>query len=43
MTKTLEIGTALGFNFIGVEEKVLEAITRREEEDAANFEALNGH
>ena len=43
VTKTLEIGTALGFNFIGVEEEVMEAIARREEEDVANFEALNGH
>ncbi|KAK4856932.1 hypothetical protein QYF36_022766 [Acer negundo] len=43
VTKTLEIGTAVGFDFIGIEEEVMEAIARREEEDAANFEALNGH
>ncbi|KAK0606178.1 hypothetical protein LWI29_034891 [Acer saccharum] len=43
VTKTLETGTTLGFDFIDVEEEVMEAIARREEEDAANFEALNGH
>ncbi|KAK0577876.1 hypothetical protein LWI29_001650 [Acer saccharum] len=43
VTKTLEIGTALGFDFIGVEDEVMEAIVRREENDAIDFEALNGH
>ena len=40
--KTVEIGIALGFEFSGVEDEVLEEITRREKEDIASFEAFSG-
>ncbi|KAK0605231.1 hypothetical protein LWI29_024374 [Acer saccharum] len=41
-TKVLAIGSVLGIDFSEVEEEVLVEIARREEEDAARFEALNG-
>ncbi|KAK0585451.1 hypothetical protein LWI29_028730 [Acer saccharum] len=40
--KTMEIGTALGFDFSGSKDGVFEAIARREEEDENKFKELYG-
>ncbi|KAK1555995.1 hypothetical protein Q3G72_034360 [Acer saccharum] len=38
--RVVEIGRVLGFDFSGVEEEVLEAISEREEEDNERFQAM---
>ncbi|KAK2654467.1 hypothetical protein Ddye_014323 [Dipteronia dyeriana] len=42
VVKILEIGSAIDFNFRGIQEEVEEEIARREVEDGARFEAMNG-
>ena len=39
--KVLEIGRAIGFDFSGEEEEVLEVVKRREEEDQMRYEAMS--
>ncbi|KAK3231506.1 hypothetical protein Dsin_003387 [Dipteronia sinensis] len=42
VAKILETDNVLGFDFMGVEKEVVEALARRETEDEENFKVLNG-
>ncbi|KAK3224853.1 hypothetical protein Dsin_004715 [Dipteronia sinensis] len=43
VAKTVETGIALGFEFAEVEDEMLEEMSRREMEDTARFEAMDGY